>query len=516
MSQPFIGYAGQVWAVAYASFKYFLQQLGTTSDPGAVVPLAETVYNTTGNALETLNINRIVEAWISEYDLLLGVEALPITVPTDYTKIFLNRVNALDLAIVSLSQQIPTISFSPVGPILDQDQSPIPDPNFLIWLSHFLYEVPPSGLTINNFVSTSQEISDAFNYIAAQVLAFQGIYLTTEYDVSLRFANTAQVITNMLEDFTSGPIPVPTIGSSVVIGTESGGVLITESGQLIGTEAGLPEGLSYSALWNQMVTSPAFLLDAFLVSSAPYTIGIQQDMVIRNLLLAIQNQLAVFLLRMRRPTTRAINQNMLLMGNSLMDFAAQNTGNFENWSAIATANNLVPPYVGDTSSPGIAGWGSNLIIPNPGTASSPVGAVPSYNVNYLGVDEYIGPINGSMPAWTGDYNNILGYENLRWALGRRIQTPLGALIYHSTYGCRIPGEVGNVQTSNTVGRIAAFGKSALQQDPRISNVLRAIAVALPNFVVGFQATVKPGGFGAAALAVNEVISPTTAPLVDAT
>ena len=481
---PFFGYEGQVWGVVYASFQYFLNKLGLASNPGTVVPLAETVYQTAGNALEALNIYRISNAWVGEYNLLLQAEGFPITVTAQQSLYFSNRTAALDLAILAINQILPTISLNAVGPLLDQNEPTISDPNFLLWLEAFNYETPPIGLSSSIFVSNSQDLVNSFTAVAVQIGLLQGFQLTQVYDAVIRFANTAQIATNIMNDFTSGPLPAA--------------------------------GLNYNLLWNQIVTVPALLLDAFLISSAPYTIQVQQDMVIRYLLLMIRNELALFLLIMRSPLTSSINQAILRTGDSLMDVAARNTGNFENWATIAAANGLLPPYVGSTSSPGIAGWGSELILPNPGTTTSAVGVTPSYDINYLGVDEYIGPINGQMPPWTGDYNTIQGLLNLRWALGRRVQTTYGALIYHSTYGCRIPPEVGNIQDANTVGRIAAFGRSAIQQDPRVATVLAAFAQSLPNFAVAFQAYVQPGGFGSTALEVNETLSPTTAPLADAT
>lgn len=476
MPMPFVGYPGAVWSVVYASFGYFITSLNNASSPGAVVPLAQTVYATCANALEALNINRVTQAWSSEYKLLLDVEAAPIFPPASDAILVENRINALGDGLANIQTIAPTITYNNIATLLNQGIPPISDASYLSWMGAFDFEASPTGLTSDTFLSTAQTVSGAFTTIANLISALESPALNSLYDVCVRFANTAEVVVNFLSGITSGPI-------SLSLGTQY--------------------------IWNQVSSLPALLLDAFLITSVPYNIQIQQDMVLRYVILTIQQQLAQFLLIMRQPTTTTINQAQLLVGNSLMDVAAANTGNFENWANIATANGLLPPYTGPSTilASGIAGWGSELVLPNPGTSSAAIGTVPSYEINFLGVDLYTGPINGSMPAWSGDYQTIFGYPNLRWALGRRLQTTLGDLIYHSNYGSRIPPEVGRVQDNSTVGHIAAFGQAALQQDPRIARVLSAIAQSLPAFAVQFTGAVQPGGFSATPLELNEVISP---------
>ena len=127
--------------------------------------------------------------------------------------------------------------------------------------------------------------------------------------------------------------------------------------------------------------------------------------------------------------------------------------------------------------------------------------------NFLGIDIYIGPINGPMPAWTGDFQTIAGYANLSWALGRRIQTTQGTLIYSPTYGSRIPPEVGAVQTAQTAGHVTAFGVSALQADPRVASVPNATTQIVSGGLVSFSANVQPNGFQNALVSVNAVLGP---------
>jgi hypothetical protein len=224
-------------------------------------------------------------------------------------------------------------------------------------------------------------------------------------------------------------------------------------------------------------------------------------------MLTIAAQIENFLLILRKPQTSQINLTTVLVGETLMDIAARTLGNFELWPQIAALNNLIPPYTGSVGGSGIAAWGSQIVLPNSNTAQSATGSEPSYLSNFLGVDMYVGPINGSMPPWAGDFQTIAGYANLAWAVGRRLQTTLGTLIYHSGYGSRIPPEVGNIQTNQTAARITAFGKSAILSDPRVQSVIQASSALLPLGEIAFQAKIQPAGFGTNPVLVNETISP---------
>lgn len=222
-------------------------------------------------------------------------------------------------------------------------------------------------------------------------------------------------------------------------------------------------------------------------------------------MLTIAQQLALFLLVLRQPTASNINLARVQQNDNLMDVAARALGDFEQWQNIAATNNLRPPYTAAAKDAGVAPYGSDLVMPTTGAQVSPVGQPPSYLTNFLGVDLYLGPINQIMLPWRGDFQSIAGYSNLAQALGRRLQTALKSLLYHTDYGSLLPSEAGTVQSQIEAGRIAAFGKSALLADPRVASVISATAQILPNGQVSFQGVVQPRGFGAQSVAVNEVI-----------
>ena len=225
---------------------------------------------------------------------------------------------------------------------------------------------------------------------------------------------------------------------------------------------------------------------------------------IRCALRSISTALALFLLSLRRPQQTTLQLATLMSGDTLLDFAARNTGNFEDWQTVAQINNLTPPYPGPTN---LADAGHQLIVPQTGAAVIPGAPLPTYSANVLGIDVDFGPINGTMPTWTGDYNLIAGFPNFARAIGRRLQTPLGSLIYHSTFGCRIPAEIGAIQGITEAARLAAFGTSALLADPRTGEVRSASASVSGQSVGTFTGVVLPIGPNATPILVNETINP---------
>jgi len=261
-----------------------------------------------------------------------------------------------------------------------------------------------------------------------------------------------------------------------------------------------------SLLWNQIVTVPSMLLSASAIYSAPSTLLNQQCGLIRYVFGVSLNALALYGMSLRQPNYGKANLATLQANDSLMDIAARSTGNFENWVTIAQLNGLMAPWVGlDNSEPG-----DKLLIPT-ATGQPQTGLpAPSYDINVLGADWYFGPLKQSMPTWTGDIPLISGPDNLSTALTRRIMTVLGDLIYHSSYGSRIPPEVGDVQDESTASLITAFGTSALLSDPRVEAVTKAQTTINPNGpgLDAFQAVVQPvGANGQNGVLVNAVLAP---------
>lgn len=483
----FYGYPGRVWAVCFAALQDLATALGTAADPVDTLPMANAVVATLFNGLNAINANRIAYNWTSELAVLQAIQILPITAPPPDLVYINNRILAMQLAVPVVTALVPQPNLSTVASSLAQGNPAIPDCGLLEFLMAFNYEAFPVGLTSQNIMLFAQAYSQAWTDLAAAVAALQGGSLTYLYDQPVRFANEINAVAEMLGEF----------------------------------PAGLSTSISPSVLWNQMLALPSLLLHTQLLTGAPNNIQYQQEQLLRFLILFAIQQVENLILNISRPVAAVVQQATVLAGDSLMDIAARYLGDYRRWFNVAEFNFLVPPFIGPRELAGIATWGSKILLPvsgaNPATLQeqsrhrvSGLGSA-AYLFNFLGVDIYFGPINGDFPTWGGEFQLIAGYDNLRWALGRRVQTTLGTLIYHPDYGCLIPPEVGNVQTNDTASHTTAFGKAALQADPRVQSVLNAITLLGRNFSLNFAAEVQPGGFGSTPVQVNEVINSGVAP-----
>lgn len=503
MANIFIGYSGLIWQAVYSGLVYYQAQLGLTTDAEQAVSLSEAMFQSLLNGVTAINANTLVQTWQSEAVGLQEIQALPLDIDEYDATILNNRTTAYITAAEALLPLLPQGPFPTPPASLGIGQPIVPDLGLLDFYETFEFESPPAGTNPSNLVANAFSVGTAFNDIATQISIYQGANITSLYDVATRQALVSNVAAQILASFTSGPLG-PSTGfsqSPEFLATESNILLVTETGIFLvaGTDGTLAE-------WNEIVTLPAMTMDASLIGTAPFSYAAQQNGVIRNVMLTVAAQIALFLLILRNPSLTQINLSTVRVGDSLQNIANRSLGDFEQWTSIAAVNGLQPPWIGPVAASGVAGWGQNLLMPSPGTAPSAAGVIPSYQNNFLGIDLYIGPINGAMPPWTGDFQTIAGYSNLSWALGRRLQTTLGMLIYHPDFGSRVPPEVGNIQVQTTAMDITTYATSALLTDPRVAAVLGASSSLLPNGLIQFNGNVQPAGFGTGVL-VNEVIGP---------
>jgi hypothetical protein len=271
----------------------------------------------------------------------------------------------------------------------------------------------------------------------------------------------------------------------------------------------LATNVDLSVAWNTLVAAPTISRAASITYSDPTSMAAQSLAVARYVTLTALQQLNVLLTTLRSQTNTA--QPLLAkvrMNDNLMDIANRELGNFEAWRNIATLNGLVPPYIANTRSPGVAIPGDQLYLPAPnGPAVTQVGTPPSYLNNYLGVDLYLGPLNAPMIPWTGDFQVIAGYQNLAFSLGRRMQTSLDSLIYHPDFGSRIPPEVGSITDQSISGVLSAYTVSCLQSDPRVAQITKVDVQIQADTGFEITSTVLPNGLGQSEVTVNEVFGP---------
>lgn len=234
---------------------------------------------------------------------------------------------------------------------------------------------------------------------------------------------------------------------------------------------------SFQALWSQLGALKAYFVHTsytFMDFMASYR---QSYDVMRAIALLFAFSNAGVFASSSTVQNSTINLATLRDGETLQAFAQRTTGNFENWVTIAQINNLVPPYVnyGPTPIPGTVMPGQSLFLP-PGPSTIPT----SYNQNILGTDLNFGPPYGDMPPFTGDIDFLTGTANYLTALLRRVLTQIRTYPYNSQYGSRLPGEVGNAYSEAETGRLAAYLKATLLQDPRTASVPSITASFAPQ------------------------------------
>ena len=445
---PVPGIPGIIWNAYLSAMAYAYDNLDS-ANPDAGVPVVEGLLATCQNALNAIGAFSMYNFGQPAFQNLAESQAYAVNIsPTDNAFIS-SRINAFSSAMSAfLPDASPQISRTIEK--LSYGESIITAPDLLNFWMGFNFETPPTGLTADNFVSEAQAAANAWGDFAT-ALTMQGIkYTGTVYDAIILMQNCS------LASY-----------ESVLNGSGISSVNLTQS-------------------WNLLVSLPSLSRFVSIYFSDPTDLLCQQMSVMR---LTIQNtiaQLNQLLIALRTQQSTNIQLGTLRNGTTLMDLAARDLGNYEDWQQIAQANNLMPPYIGVGT--GLAPEGSLLYLSGTGSSQQ-----INYAINYLGVDLYFGPLNGEMPPWLGDFDTISGYPNYNMALGRRLQTTQGSLMYHPTFGSRIPPEVGKIMSSNTSGNIAAFAQSAIMADPRSYQVINASVQLLANGAIQYQCTVIPNG-----------------------
>jgi hypothetical protein len=477
---PFSLYPGRVFATCWQTAAWLSNLLASgTAPPATIAQGALAAYETFANGADAVAAWAAGAALNQEVINLAGVDALPLDLDATTQTYFVNRLTSVAAAASGLTNLVPLANPFGVSGALSAGQPAIADPGFLEWCVGFSAESPPWVATSGTVVPWPTVVSGinggatAWMTIANTVLSVQGGVQTQAFDTAMRqYRLSSGVAANV--SFVSG---------------------IT----------GAYQQTNSIALWNGVVAMPLLLQDAATLTSSPAVLGNQQAATVRFILRNLCLQTAYLLISLRTAATDALVTAAMRRNETMMDLAARAGGGFEGWAEIARLNNIQPPYPGPTNVT-VAASGTQLLMPGSVPLASGV-LLPTYEANVLGTDYDFGPINGVQPPWLGDIQLIAGLANYRRALGRRIQTPLGTLIYHPSYGSRIPPEVGAVQDANEASRLAAYGKAALAQDPRTADVLSAVATIQPGFLATFSGSVQPIGPGSTPVSVNQVINP---------
>lgn len=441
------------------SMSQYVSGITTSSSVNDQQAILVAIQQTLMNALDIINAYQIQSLMAQEYSLLLNLTSALVNLSVN-DQILVNNRKTSFLSFIETIYPLPTSL--PLN--LNNLTNGIPALQSYDLISYFVnfdYEIPPIGLTLDNFTSNSDAMANAWlnalNYLTnsgtLQQLVSYGptdrMYYSCEDD----------------SDFVSNIILSHNITSATAI----------------------------TQLWNSLTALPSLLRVAALLYNDPSSQLSQSINCIKytiiNLIIETNAVLTSFTVpnNLQQPQTA-----ILKVGESLMDFAARTTGNFSNWENVAASNNLSPPYVGTVPAPGIAVPGQKLYLP-PFSINSPLS---NYNDSFLGTDIDIGLPYTEMNVWTGDFSLVSGINNYIGALARRVLTPFGSLIYHTNYGSALPGEIGHISTANEAMLSASYLKNSLLSDTRTQTVNQITAYPVKFGQIIMTALVTPYGSAA--------------------
>lgn len=494
---PLPGYVSLIWAAMKTALSTANSGFNL-SNPTASISLTQAVAQTLRNGVMAIDAYMLYSGLQQAAQNLNAVLALPVVLDATTTAYLTSMITALDAAAISASKLIVVPSVAGAS-VLTQGSPSIPDPLLIEWMMAFRFSENPFDLQSTNFSSQAAASANGWSTLAA-ALASQGISVNGQTINAISQIGAAASVSayevSKLPISSVGDVAIPTssaIGSFVIGVSPIGG----------------PASPFLNQAWNLVFVLPTLSRVASLISSDPSSATSQQIAALRYVGLTALQQFQQLLVSFATTAPAQVATAQVRLGDSLMDIAAREMGDYTQWSAIAQLNGLVPPYTASVESPGVAGPGRRLFLPT-GSPLPQVGAqTASYAVNVLGTDKYLGPLNQDMLPWTGDFQLISGTANLALSLGRRLQTTLGTMIYHPNYGSRIPPEIGDIEVTTTALLIEAFAKSALLGDPRVASVPKVKVTVGQNNLISVAATVTPIGQGSGIgdVNVNAVLQP---------
>ncbi len=458
------GYCGQVWNSVLQTLNYYNSNLDQTQLEQAQILTAFTA-SSLKNALIALSAIQDTNQVYNNYLLLSEAFAVPVSLDAATATYIQNRLTAM--LQFSENQTRFNVTLTTPSYAYVQDTLSIADPQYLEYILNFSGEPAPTSGTL---VQAAQDAANAWLTLAMALETSGFSYTGNAYNAVMQMYDASTVAYQMLAN------------------------------------ADLVNQNSLQTAWNNLVSIPSMLGMAALTGNDPTSLQSQNVNTAKYIIGTTLKNLDTTLVSLRQQVAGNIQLATVRENDNLMDMAARSLGNFEQWTQIAATNNLQPPYITSGATALTAVPGQQLFLPTTGVVQTQ-GTVPSYTLNYLGVDIYYGPLNQDIAVWAGDFQLISGYQNLSFSLGRRLQTTLGALVYHNDFGSRIPPEVGTITDSNTLSYITAYAKSALLSDPRVNKIVSASTTAYQNYAINVTATVLPNGAGSQTASVNEVLGP---------
>lgn len=435
-------------------------------------PSSTALITGTQQSLQDLHVVTSVslysQALTSLLNIYTSVQNLPLSLSSTDQSYINNRITSLNTLISDLNDLLPNISNLNYNDLLNGENIiNAPDPVASLWESTFTDA--PTGLTLDNFYTeATNELTawqDLKSAMETQTITWSG----SQYDAVNYMIKVIELSINQSQNLTFNSSADPVF------------------------------------CWNSFIFLPNMFSLASVYINNPASFFMQDAVCFRYTVLQTIQKLNQLMLQINAVSSNSALQTATFMTNdSLMTFAARNTGNFEDWDAIVTENNLVPPFIATSPTLNTAYPGESLFLPGNGLVTNSPQPY-NYDLDYLGTDIYYGPLNQDMLPWTSDFNIISGISNYEFSLTRALMTSINSLIYENGFGSKIPLLVGNVDSQTTPNDVIAYAESTIMADPRTNSVQNASAVFdSATQTIQYQSFAIPNGSSNAA-SVNAVI-----------
>lgn len=165
-------------------------------------------------------------------------------------------------------------------------------------------------------------------------------------------------------------------------------------------------------------------------------------------------------------------------GDTLQRIAYRELGDAAKWAELANLNDLLPPYLTGDAAAALASNGRVLAYGERIRVFAPSDQIDASTqaAELYGTDIALDQ-NGRMTTSNGDFSLVSGVSNLSAALGRRITTSRGELLFHPTYGSTLRRLIGQTNGPMRAALGARAARLACEADSRVSRVTEAQATA---------------------------------------
>jgi len=155
---------------------------------------------------------------------------------------------------------------------------------------------------------------------------------------------------------------------------------------------------------------------------------------------------------------------VLQQNEDLRSIALRELGDASRWTEIAQMNGLRLPYLvptwrSENRLPHTLIWGDSFLIPWPSNSTLPPTSTSTYGIDLA--------MNAGRLTADGDFDTIVGPENVIQALANRFRTLVGEISYHPSYGCNVSLALG-LPAGPFAGLMAStWVTEALRAEPRV-------------------------------------------------